>query len=170
MWLSFCLRPKNHFKSNHSFTLLEVLITLAIVAVILVAVLDFVDVVAQTWKAAGTDSFAEAQDAFDSIAQNLAEATLEPYQDYADVHGAFRTNGMSGFVPDHPSRRSDLAFACGPSGGPTGWLTPSGRTTTGSCVFFMEPAGYTILFDQDGHATQVLCQHEGFITRRFGIE
>ena len=49
------------------------------------------------------------------VTQNLAAATLEPYQDYADSSGPFRTNAA--FVPDHLARRSDLDFVCGPGNG-----------------------------------------------------
>jgi len=120
---------------NGGFTLLEVLITLALLLVILVVVMDFMTEVDQAWKSAAADPFAEAQNAFETVAQNLASATLEPYQDYADANGDFRTNAA--FVPDHLARRSDLDFVCGPGAG------ASGRTTTGSGVFFLAPNGYT---------------------------
>ena len=126
---------------NRGFTLLEVLITLALLLVILVAVMQFMTEIDQAWRSAAADPFAEAQNAFETVAQNLAAATLEPYQDYADSSGAFRTNAA--FVPDHLARRSDLDFVCGPSMGATGLLTASGRTTTGSGVFFLAPNGYT---------------------------
>jgi len=97
--------------------------------------MDFMTEVDQAWKSAAADPFAEAQNAFETVAQNLASATLEPYQDYADANGDFRTNAA--FVPDHLARRSDLDFVCGPGAG------ASGRTTTGSGVFFLAPNGYT---------------------------
>jgi uncharacterized protein (TIGR02599 family) len=77
------------------------------------------------------------------VAQNLAAATLAPYQDYANASGAFHTNAASAFVPDHLARRSDLDFVCGPGAGASGLLTASGLTTTGSSVFFLTPNGYT---------------------------
>jgi len=126
---------------NRGFTLLEVLITLALLLVILVALMDFMTEIDQAWKSAAADPFAEAQNAFETVAQNLAAATLEPYQDYADANGNFRTNAA--FVPDHLARRSDLDFVCGPGAGANGLLAASGRTTTGSGVFFLAPNGYT---------------------------
>lgn len=129
--------------ANRSFTLIEVLVSLAIMVVILIAVLEFVTDIAQAWKSAAADPFAEAENAFDAMAQNLAAATLEPYQDYADITGAFRTNSTSSFVADHLARRSDLDFVCGPSAGANGLMTASGRITAGCGVFFLEPGGYT---------------------------
>jgi uncharacterized protein (TIGR02599 family) len=133
---------------NRGFTLLEVLITLAILLVILVAVMQFMTDVDQGWKSAAADPFAEAQDAFETMAKNLASATLAPYQDYADSSGAFRTSAA--FVPDHLARRSDLDFVCGPGAGANGLLKSSGRTTSGSGVFFLAPNGYTQTYAHTG--------------------
>lgn len=137
------LRPYRLRKRTHwsGLTILEVLITLAILLVILVAVMQFMTNIDQAWTSAAADPFAEAQNAFETVAQNLASATLAPYQDYANSSGAFRAN--SAFVPDHLARRSDLDFVCGPGAGTNGLLTASGITTTGSGVFFLAPNGYT---------------------------
>jgi uncharacterized protein (TIGR02599 family) len=102
----------------------------------------------QAWKSAAADPFIEAQNAFETIAQNLAGATLAPYQDYADSTGAFRTGAS--FAPDHLARRSDLDFVCGPSSGANGLLTASGRTTTGCGVFFLSANGYSQTFLHTG--------------------
>ncbi len=130
------------------FTLIEVLVTLAMLLVILIAVLQFMTDIDRAWKSAATDPFAEAQDAFSAVAQNLAAATLDPYEDYADSGGAFRTGAT--FVPDHLARRSDLDFVCGPSAGAGGLLTASGRTTAGDGVFFLAPQGYTQTYAHEG--------------------
>jgi uncharacterized protein (TIGR02599 family) len=133
---------------NSGLTLLEVLVTLAILLVILVAVVQFMASVDQAWKSAATDPFAEAQNAFETVAKNLASATLAPYQDYADSSGAFRTNAA--FVPDHLARRSDLDFVCVPGAGANGLPTMTGRTTSGSAIFFLAPTGYTQTYAHAG--------------------
>lgn len=142
------LRPYRPRNSNNGFTLLEVVITLAILLVILVAVVQFMADIDQAWKSAAADPFAEAQNAFETVAQNLASATLTPYQDYADRSGAFRTGAA--FVPDHLARRSDLDFVCGPGAGANGLLTGSGLVTSGSSVFFLAPNGYTQTYAHTG--------------------
>ena len=73
-----------------------------------------------------------AQDAFETVASRLADATLETYTDYADAGGNFRTNAA--FVADHLARRSDLAFACGPARRACSLQVK--RTTAGCAVFF----------------------------------
>jgi uncharacterized protein (TIGR02599 family) len=141
-------RLRRPWRPKQAFTLLEALITLAVLLVIMVAVVQFMTEVDRAWKSAAADPFAEAQDAFETVGKNLASATLAPYEDYADSSGAFRTN--TAFVPDHPARRSDLDFVCGPSSGTGGLLTASGRTTTGSGVFFLAPNGYTQTYAHTG--------------------
>ncbi len=131
-----------------SFTLLEVLVTLAILLIILVAVMQFMTNIDEAWKSAATDPFAEAQNAFETVVHNFGSATLAPYEDYADSTGAFRTNAA--FVPDHLARRSDLDFVCGLSSGTNGLLAASGLTTTGSGVFFLAPNGYTQTYAHSG--------------------
>ena len=127
---------------NRGFTLLEVLVTLAILLMVLVTVIEFMAGIDQAWKSAAADPFAEAQNAFETVAQNLASATLASYQDYADSSGAFRTGAT--FVPDHLARRSDLDFVCGPGRG------RDGRVTSGSGVFFLAPNGYTQTYAHAG--------------------
>jgi uncharacterized protein (TIGR02599 family) len=135
-------------RRENGFTLLELLITLSMVLVIFVTLAQFVDDTGKAWKSAAADPFAPAQDAFQTVAQNLASATLEQYQDYADNTGAFRSG--SGFEPDHLARRSDLDFVCGPSSRPNGLLTATGRMTSGDGVFFLAPQGYTQSYAHEG--------------------
>lgn len=137
-------------RSTSGVTLLELLATLAVLTLIMIAIIQFVADVERTWKSAATDPFAEAETAFETIAQNLASATLEPYQDYADRSGAFRTVSATAFVPDHLTRRSDLDFVCGPCGGVDGLLASTGRITTGMTVFFLAPQGYTQTYAHTG--------------------
>jgi uncharacterized protein (TIGR02599 family) len=131
-------------------TLLETLATLLVLALIFAALLQFMSSVDRTWQVASEDPFAEAEQAFETIAQNLSVATLEPYRDYADATGAFRTAGSAGFMPYGMKRHSDLDFVCGPSGGTSGLLAGSGRTTVTSSVFFTVPGGETETLAQQG--------------------
>ena len=141
-------------KRSRAATLPELLIAVAILLVVMVAVLQFCAVVERAWKSASVDPFAEAERAFEIVTKNLAAATLEPYQDYADANGAFRTNSAVApnppFLPDHLARRSDLDFLCGPASGTTGLLTASNRTTAGSAVFFLAPDGVTQSYANTG--------------------
>jgi uncharacterized protein (TIGR02599 family) len=144
---SFCRRSN---RARAGFTLLEVFATLVVLMLALTALAQFMASIESSWSSAATDPFAEAAAAFEMVTQNLATATLDPYRDYADASGAFRTSASAAFTPDHLAGRSDLAFVCGPSGGASGLLASTGRTTATTSVFFVEPAGQTQLYAQEG--------------------
>jgi len=124
--------------------------TLVVLMLALTALAQFMASIESSWNSAATDPFAEAAAAFETVTQNLATATLDPYQDYADASGAFHTTASAAFTPDHLARRSDLDFVCGPGGGANGLLASTGRTTATTSVFFVEPAGQTQLYAQTG--------------------
>ncbi len=147
MPLSCPLAPRTR-RELRSFTLVEVLVTLAVLLVILIALAKAMDGVDRAWKSGAADPFAPAQDAFETIAGHLADATLETYGDYADTSGNFPTNAA--FVADHLARRSDLAFTCGPASGAAGLLAASQRTTAGSAVFFAATEGITQSYANEG--------------------
>jgi uncharacterized protein (TIGR02599 family) len=144
---SFCRRNN---RARAGFTLLEVFATLVVLMLAMTALAQFLSSLDRSWQSAAADPFADAGAAFETITQNLAVATLEPYQDYADASGAFHTVASATFTPDHLARRSDLAFVCGSSGGTSGLLTSTGRTTATTAVFFAAPAGQTQLYAQTG--------------------
>jgi uncharacterized protein (TIGR02599 family) len=131
--------------SRRSFTLLEVLVTLAVLMGILIILAKAMDTADHAWKSGASDPFAAAQDAFETVANRLADATLETYTDYADAGGNFPTNAA--FVADHPARRSDLAFACGPA---SSLLTSSQRTMAGGAIFFTATEGATQSYANQG--------------------
>ena len=147
---SCCSRRNARLSPRSGFTLLEALATLLIVLLIFLALAQYLDCVQGAWGAAAADPFAEASAAFETVAQTLASATLEPYRDYADASGAFRLAGSTTFTPDHLATRSDLAFVCGPSAGASGLLAATGRTPAVDSVFFVMPAGQTQLNAQQG--------------------
>jgi len=141
-------------KRERAATLPEVLVAVAILFVVMVSILQYCTLVERAWKSASVDPFAEAGNAFETVTRNLASATLEPYQDYADANGSFRTNSIVApnppFLPDHLARRSDLDFVCGPTLGTNGLLAASNRITMGSAVFFLAPAGFTQTYANTG--------------------
>ena len=147
-----CFRRSSRAKprARASFTLLEALATLLILGLIMAALTHFMTSVDRSWKSAATDPFAEAEEAFETIAQNLSMATLEPYQDYADNTGAFRASPTAAFTSYQTARRSDLDFVCGPSAGTGGLLVSTGRVTAGSGIFFVGPGGLTQTMAQTG--------------------
>jgi uncharacterized protein (TIGR02599 family) len=129
------------------FTLLEVFTTLVVLLLALTALMQFMDSIDQSWRTAASDPFAEAASAFAIVTQHLEVATLDPYRDYVDATGAFRSSPTAAFTPYQLARRSDLDFVCGPG---SALLGSTGRTTAGDGVFFAGPAGQTQLYAETG--------------------
>ena len=144
---SCCLRLNRARPPRAGFTLLEVFATLTVLMLAITALVQFMDSVDQSWRATVSDPFAEAASAFAVVTQHLEMATLDPYRDYVDATGAYRTSPDAPFTPYQLARRSDLDFVCGPG---ASLLGSTGRITAGSGVFFAGPAGQTQVYAQAG--------------------
>jgi uncharacterized protein (TIGR02599 family) len=142
MCASFRCRPERSAASGRrrAFTLLELLVTLAVLALILVGLMTVLNIADQCFRSAAQDPFADAAEAFDSVCDRISQATLAGYQDYVDANGAFRPAGSTTFVPDHVTRRSDLAFVTAPCGD---LLAATFPHASGDAIFFVAPAGIT---------------------------
>lgn len=126
----FFFRSNARPAGRAGFTLVELLVAMAIVMVLVVGILSVLSQVSASWQRASdkVDSFQNARLAFDLLSANLSRATLNTYIDYDD--------------PQRPTRYrrvSDLAFFIGPAG--KGGVP--GASGTGQAVFFQLPAGYT---------------------------
>lgn len=100
-------------RGKGGFTLVEILVA-ATITVILVAILLRITTLASTTVTLSTQAltaFSSARSAFDTMTQNLSQATLNSYFDYYDAAGNRRTNSnLSNFVPATFGRASDLQF------------------------------------------------------------
>jgi uncharacterized protein (TIGR02599 family) len=126
-----------------AFTLVEILVSLAVLAILLMISAEVIGTVQTTWTStnARVSQFREARTAFDIITRNLSQATLNTYLDYdnnyltsADPAAATST------APSRYVRKSDLRFVCGPAAE----LVPSGGGAgilPGQAVFFQAPLG-----------------------------
>lgn len=126
------------------FSLVEILVSLAVLAILLLINVQVIDQVQNTWAAsnARVSQFKEARTAFDILVRNLSQATLNTYLDYQSnyVANATRTAGTTGQSPTSYQRKSDLQFICGPS---SAVLTVGADTFPGHAVFFQAPLGVT---------------------------
>ena len=97
-------RKPSPFSLRHSpagFSLIEVLVSFAVLALIMVMLLSITNVTSKTWK--GTtekmQSFEDVRAAFDRITSLIGQATLNPYWDYDDLQN-----------PTKYERASELQF------------------------------------------------------------
>lgn len=122
------------------FTLLELLVTTAVLGLFVVLLLSVTDSSFRLWRqtAADISMFDAARAAYDTMTRRLSQATLNTYLDYYDSQWKRRGAGHANFVPARYGRASDLAFYSGPADA----VLTSGGPTSGHGVFFFAPLGY----------------------------
>lgn len=130
------------------FTLVELLLSMTIVAVLLLMVSSVLGYVQKGWKQASArvSQFREARRAFDRITTSLGQATLNNYVAYRFDNAANPLAPPDNKMLQYPKgyvRYSDLQFVCGPSS-----ATDNPRLTgmnesesPGHAVFFQAPIG-----------------------------
>lgn len=129
--------PKRIF----AFTLVEMLVGLAVLMLILVLLLTVVNQTTQGVRrtSAQVDAFQQARTAFDIMAQTISQATLNTYWDYYNAAGERRTPANAAtFQPAKYGRASDLHFLIRQNG------------HLGEAIFFAAP----IAFSRDAQKAQ----------------
>lgn len=126
------------------FSLVEILVSLAVLAILLLINVQVIDQVQNTWAAsnARVSQFKEARTAFDILVRNLSQATLNTYLDYDSnyVATAASSAGAATTTAQRYLRKSDLQFICGPS---STILQGDDSSFPGHSVFFQAPLGVT---------------------------
>jgi hypothetical protein len=97
------------------FTILELLVAMAILAIMVVLMLGVLQSTSDAWRrnTERSKAFASSRAAFESMTRSLSSATLNTYQDYYDANRSNRPSGSLTFVPAVYGRRSDLHFVTG---------------------------------------------------------
>ena len=115
------------------FTLIEVMLATAVLALIVVMFATIISSTSNLWKrtTGKIEQFREARSAFETMTSRISQATLNTYWDYD-----------SPTAPTKYERRSELRFISGPAKTvlPT---AKTGVTRLTHSVFFMAPLGYT---------------------------
>jgi uncharacterized protein (TIGR02599 family) len=119
--------------SARGFTLVELLVSMAVLSVLMVFLAQVLSSTQQTWgqARARVGEYREARAAFDAIARRLSQATLNSYWGFR-----LDKNGN----PDLYQRQSELHYASGSSA----VLIPDAPLTAGHAVFFQAPLGETL--------------------------
>ena len=121
--------------ASAAFSLIELLISLAVLSVLVVLAASLIGAIQDVWKrsSARTEQFRSARQALETISGRLSQATLNPYW-------VVQTNSSG--VPVRYERQSDLRFLAGPAISTIGSTVGSGTIVPGSAVFFQAPTGY----------------------------
>ena len=122
-------------KMRAAFSLIELLISLAVLSVLVVLAASLIGAIQDVWKrsSARTEQFRSARQALETVSARLSQATLNPYW-------VVQTNASG--VPVRYERQSDLRFLTGPAISTVGSTVGSGTIVPGSAVFFQAPTGY----------------------------
>ncbi|PTY02314.1 hypothetical protein DB346_09390 [Verrucomicrobia bacterium LW23] len=122
------------------FSLVEMMVSVAILSIILVLLVQMVDMTGKVWKSSSMESasFRESRASFESMSRKLSQVILNPYWDYDPPLSATQLS------PSKYVRQSDLHLVCGPALGPKGLLTGTpGLFSPGHAVFFLAELGYS---------------------------
>ena len=114
------------------FTLIEVMLATAILAVLVVMFATMVSQTSKLWQrtTGKVEQFRSARNAFENMTTRLSQATLNTYWDYDNPT-----------TPTKYERRSELRFISGQA--KTALTTKADVTRLTHCVFFQAPLGYT---------------------------
>ena len=119
-------------KAQNGFTVAELLVASAILALLVVLLLSMVTQTSKTWKATSgkIEEFRDARDAFDTITRRMGQATLNTYLDYDNPAN-----------PKAYMRQSELRFLSGTTTNILGNILTTTNPTMG--VFFQAPNGFS---------------------------
>ncbi len=124
------------------FSLIEMVISATILAVLLVVVLEMTTQISSVWhRSTGRiTAYQNARAAFDTLTRTLSQATLHTYLDYTDSAGQARDpSNPADFVPNRFTRVSELHFVSGPTNDLVAGASPV--LNPGHSVFFTAPLG-----------------------------
>ena len=97
------------------FTILELLVAMAILSIMVVLMLGVLQSTSDAWRrnTERSKAFAASRAAFESMTRSISAATLNTYQDYYNSARQTRPSGSLTFVPAVYGRRSYLHFITG---------------------------------------------------------
>jgi uncharacterized protein (TIGR02599 family) len=136
---------RGQLEHNSGFTLVEMLLSMTVLAILLVIVTGVISQTQKVWSAtsARTTQFREARFGFDLLTRYLSQATLNTYWNYdKDVVSILD----AGQVPAKYVRQSELQFVCGQAATlvkGTGSGTGDPSKLPYHAVFFQAPIGLT---------------------------
>ncbi len=158
---------KHGYQQQAGFSLMEVLLSTAILAIIMVGLMTAMGTVQRTFVTSRgkTHEFREARQAFELLTRTLSQATLNTYWDYyyagtkSNVPPATGSSAPSGYV-----RQSELQFLVGAAADLVSKkATPA--THPGHAIYFQVPAGLMA----DGRSAGTLLNARGYAVR-FGSD
>jgi uncharacterized protein (TIGR02599 family) len=157
-------KPKTGNFRCGAFTLVELLVSMAVLGLMVVMMLSVTSSTQSVWRESSSrvEQYREARRAFERINQRLSQAILNPYADYVNASGEPRTIANAAtFQPRRYARQSELRYL---QTNAAGFPAPRGGDLVGQAVFFQAPLGRT---DQTGlQSMNALVNTIGFFVER----
>jgi uncharacterized protein (TIGR02599 family) len=145
-------------KVKSGFTLVEMMVSVAVVAVLMLFITQVISQMQRAWRQTGGKAaqFREARKAFDLIQRNMKQSVLNSYSRYyyrgtPDPLSPFKTAGQGGVAEEVTGanvssqiRYSELQFICGPAS--QVFESSLASEISGHAVFFQVPLGHSELY------------------------
>lgn len=150
------MKTLSSFRKPAAFSLVELLVSTAILLIIMVMLLQVTGTIANIWKTSSgkISAFQNGRAAFATIRDTISRATLNTYNDYVNSGNQTRTDANAAtFVPSKFARASELHFICGPTATIVADTTP--ENNPGDAIFFQAPMGYSANTDLAGLGTMI---------------
>lgn len=128
---------KKRLYCSQAITLVELLVTTAIVSMLMMVIFSLVNNVSSLWLSTKgkIGAFQEANAGFEALTRKLSQATLNTYWDYDPPIS-------SGLTPGQYVRQSELHFVCGQADQLLASAGTASLRPTTHAVFFNAPLGY----------------------------
>jgi len=134
-----------HKLSTRAFTLVELMVSMAVLSVVGVLILTMVSNVSSVTKRTRdqVESYQGARAGFEALTRTIAQATLNIYWDYYDSTGKAANNPTYSGTPAKYGRQSELHFRSGPTDSLFGGTSNGGLMRPTHGIFFQIPGGIT---------------------------
>lgn len=152
--------PARRVLAPRAFSLIELLISTAVLSMLLIMVFQMLKGMQRTWKKARQDvgEFREARVAFEEISRRVSQATLNTYFSYR--YDEQTVKGVKLRVGREIIPQSELHFVCGPV--QTLGITEKSSRQVGQrythAIFFQGPFGFCI--EEDKNSKDGLLKYE----------
>ncbi len=143
--------PRLRFRARRAFSLIELMVSVAVLSLILVIVFQMLEQMQKTWKRTRqtVSEFKDARNGFEEMGRRLGQATMNAYYGY-DYRDPPPLQGIKVRYGTEIVRQSELHFVSGPASVLfAGGSNQATGSRPGHAVFFQAPFGFCYERDKE---------------------